>query len=123
MIRKQRGYSIISWIIIIGLAGIVTVMGLRIVPVYMDYGSVKHVMDGLVEDAELRGASPVEIKSVIGKRFQMNNLYDLNDKNAVKLQTLSDGTQVTVHYQVKGPIYGNLEFVATFDYQVVVPKR
>jgi hypothetical protein len=81
-------------------------------------------MDGLKNDTEIRGKTPGEIRSFIQRRLQVNNIYELQkDPRAFTFKKLTDGVQIDLHYEERGPIYGNLEFVATFDYQVVVPKR
>ena len=53
--RKQSGLTMISWVFIIGLVAIQAVMALRIVPVYLNYNSVRTVMNELPLDAEVKG--------------------------------------------------------------------
>ncbi len=123
MIKKQRGLTAISWMIIIALVAIQGVMALRIIPVYMDYSTVKSIMNGLAEDPEVRGKTPGYIRSVLQKRLQINSIYDLvNSKDAFQFQQLSDGMLISVYYESRGPIYGNLEFIATFEHEVTIPK-
>lgn len=124
MKKRQSGLTMISWVIIIALVGIQAVMALRIIPVYMNYGTVKSIMDGLRDDDDVTGKTAGEVKSLIQRRLQSNNLYDLIDnKQAFQFQQLSDGLQVNLYYEDRGPIYGNLEFIATFEHQVIIPKR
>ena len=123
MIKKQRGLTAISWMIIIALVAIQGVMALRIIPVYLDYGTVKSIMNGLVDDPDVRGKTPGYIRSLLTKRLQLNSIYDLvKTPEAFKFQQLSDGMLLSVNYESRGPIYGNLEFIATFDYEVKIPK-
>jgi len=124
MRHKQKGLTAITWIILLGLIGVQLVLALRIIPVYLNYGTVESIMDDLTTDVEIRGKTPGEVKKVINSRLQVNNVYSLqNNKSAFKFKKLSDGLEVSVHYEERGPIYGNLEFVATFDHQVVIPIR
>jgi len=124
MRHKQKGLTAITWIILLGLIGIQVVLALRIFPVYLNYGTVESIMDEMANDVEVRGKTPGVIKSLIYRRLQINNIYALQkDPNAFKFKVLSDGTQVNLHYEERGPIYGNLEFVATFDHQIFIPKR
>jgi len=124
MRHKQKGLTAITWIILLGLIGIQLVLALRIFPVYLNYNTVQSIMDELETNPEVRGETPKEIRSLIYRRLQVNNITALqNTRNAFKFKKLSDGLQVSVHYEEKGPIYGNLEFVATFDHQVVIPIR
>ena len=124
MRRKQSGLTAITWIIILGLVGTQAILALRIIPVYMNFNTVKSVMDRLTTDAEAYGKTPGEVRTLINRRLQINSMYELQkNKQAFKFKKLTDGLQIDLHYEERGPIYGNLEFVATFNHQVIIPKR
>jgi Tfp pilus assembly major pilin PilA len=119
--RKQSGLTMISWIVIIGLVAVQGILALRIVPVYLNYNSVRTVMDELPQDAEVKGISVKNLNKLFRKRLKINNLYELaRDKEAFKFKKAQGGYTLVAHYEEKGPIMGNLEFVATFDHEVVI---
>jgi len=119
--RKQSGLTMISWIVILGLVAIQGVMALRIVPVYLNYNSVRSVMDELPQDSAVKGISVKRLNELFRKRLKINNLYELaRDKEAFKFKKAQGGYTLVAHYEEKGPIMGNLEFVATFDHEVVI---
>ncbi|MDH5471455.1 MAG: DUF4845 domain-containing protein [Gammaproteobacteria bacterium] len=124
MLKKQRGLTAISWIIVIAFLGVQGMMALRIIPLYMNYNSAKSIMDNLVRDPDVAGKSPKEIKDILGKRLDINNLYILrNNKDAFKFEKAKKGLVLVMNYEERGPIFGNLEFVATFQHEVVLPLR
>ncbi|HEY9052639.1 MAG TPA: DUF4845 domain-containing protein, partial [Gammaproteobacteria bacterium] len=103
MIKKQQGLTAISWMIIIALVAIQGVMALRIIPVYMDFGTVKSVMNGIAEDPDFRGKTPNYIRSTLLKRLQLNSIYDLAEQpNAFKFQQQTDGMLLTMYYESRG---------------------
>jgi len=119
--KKQSGLTMISWIVIIGLVAVQAVMALRIVPVYLNYNSVRTVMDELPQDAKVKGMSVKKLNELFRKRLKINNLYELaRDKEAFKFKKAQGGYTLVAHYEEKGPIMGNLEFIATFDHEVVI---
>lgn len=119
--RKQSGLTMISWIVIIGLVAVQAVMALRIVPVYLNYNSVRAVMDELPQHSEVKGISVKKLNELFRKRLKINNLYELaRDKEAFKFKKIQGGYALVAHYEEKGPIMGNLEFVATFDHKVEI---
>jgi len=121
IMKKQSGLTMISWIVILGLVAIQAVMALRIVPVYLNYSSVRTVMNELPQDAEVKGMSVKKLDELFRKRLKINNLYDLaRNKEAFKFRKAQGGYTLVAHYEEKGPIMGNLEFVATFDHEVVI---
>lgn len=124
MMQKQRGLTLISWVIILSLVGIQAVLAMRIIPVYMTFYSVKNIMDHVASDTSLRGVSPEQLRTSISKRLGIEGVYDLrDDKNAFTFQRTGESTIITLNYESRGPILGNLEFVATFDYEVEVPSK
>ena len=109
----------ISWMVIIGFLAVQGIMALRIIPVYMNYSTVKNVMDELPQSSEIKGKGAKAISLAFRKRLKINNLYDLaKDKEAFKFKKIAGGYTLTANYEARGPIFGNLEFVATFDHQV-----
>ncbi len=121
MMRKQSGLTMISWMLVLGLLAVQVVMGLRIVPVYLNHSAVVTVMDDLPKSSEIKGQTARKIMDLFRKRLKINNLYDLaKDKNAFKLKQIQGGFLLIADYEVRGPIWGNLEFVASFKHQVEV---
>ena len=119
---KQRGLTLISWVIIIALAAIQGVAAMRIVPVYLDFYSAKKIMEELKESSS-QGMTNAQLQAAISKSLAINNLYSLMDnKDAFSFQKTHDGVTIILHYEARGSIYGNLEFVATFDHEVNIPK-
>jgi len=100
------------------------VAAMRIVPVYLNYSSVKKIMEEVKADSAARGAAPNQLIIMINKRLNINGIYDLQrNKDAFTYQKTKDGMNISLHYEARGPIYGNLEFVATFDYEVDIPNK
>ena len=124
MIKKQLGLTAISWLIVIGLVGIQAVMALRIIPVYMNYGSAKSILDSIRADPDVDSMTQKEIRRAISNRLQVNNLSNIAaNKDAFIFSKTSDGLVLTMSYEERGPILGNLDFVATFEYEVILPSK
>ena len=123
MVKKQRGLTLISWVIIISLAGVQLVFAMRIIPVYIDFATVKSVMNDVQKKPEFASKSPREILTYIRKTLNVNNIYELDkQKDAFKFKKTTTGLELHLHYEDRGPIIGNLDFVASFDYQIVIPR-
>lgn len=119
MLKKQLGLTMITWMIVIGLVGIQGVMAMRIIPVYMNFSSAKHILDSMPSDPKVRAMSPNRIRAYLSKRFKIDNLYELSrNKKAIKLVKKKEGLAVVLEYEERGPILGNLEFVVSFNHEV-----
>lgn len=123
MIKKQRGMTAIGWLIVIALVATQAMMALRIIPIYINDGSIKSVLEALPNDPEVRGKPARDVRYFIDRRLQINGITDFErDKKAFKFRKTTSGLEVKLHYEKRGPIFSNLEFVATFDHSVVIPK-
>jgi len=123
MIKNQKGLTAITWVIVIGFLSVQGIMGLRVIPVYMNYGSLQKIMDALPNDSDAKGKTPKKIRQILLKRLNINSLYSLEkNKSAFKFEKTSDGLRLKAKYEERGPILGNLEFVATFEHEVFFKK-
>jgi len=122
--KKQSGLTMISWAVVIAYLAIQGIMGLRVIPVYINYHSVKTVMDKLASDPTVKGLSSKRINKLLRKRLRINNLFALEkDKDAFKFSKIEKGYRLAAKYNEKGPIWGNLSFVADFEYEVEIITR
>ena len=121
MIRKQRGLTAISWVIILALVAIQGIFAMRVIPIYLDFNNVKKVMNALPADNTLKNKNPKQIRDIVNKRLKINNMYELaKNKDAIIFSKIKNGYRLTLDYEQRGPIYKNLEFVATFHHEVDV---
>lgn len=124
MIKKQSGLTMISWMLVIGFLAIQFVMALRVGPVYMNHQTLKTVMEDLKTDTNIKGKGVKNIKFILRKRLKMNSLYDLaSDSKAFKFKKIKNGYKVMADYEARGPIFGNLGFVATFKHEVEISNK
>jgi len=124
MMKKQSGLTLISWALIISLAGVQLVFAMRIIPVYIDFATVKSIMNDVEKKPEFHSKPPREILTYLRKTLSINNIYDLQQqKNAFKFKKTTSGLELHLRYEDRGPIVGNLDFVASFEYQILIPRN
>lgn len=113
----------ISWMLILGLVGIQLIMAIRIIPVYMNHSSLVTIMDSLPSSPDIQPKNSKKVMEVLKKKLKINNLYDLAaNKEAFTFKKIDGGFSLVAHYEARGPIFKNLEFVATFDHSVDFKK-
>lgn len=117
--NQQKGLSFISWLLVIGIAGALAVVGLKLIPVYMEYGTVVSVLEDVAEtQRESRKAAGAVWNSMI-KRLEINNISSVKKEN-FKIEKIDGGEQMTVKYEVRTHMFGNLDTVASFEKTVEV---
>lgn len=122
--KKQTGLTAISWVVVLAYLALQGILALRIIPVYLNYGTLQTVMDQMAEDPEMKGKGAKDISRIFRKRLKVNNLYDLSaSKDAFKFKKIEKGFNLSISYEEKGPIFKNLNFVADFKYEVNIRTR
>ncbi len=117
---KQKGLTLISWIIVLLFLLFQGIIAMKIIPVYITDESVKTIFKELPDDAEARGMTANQLKILILKRLRMNSVYSLEPDN-IKIKRGRRDNIVTINYAPHGELFGNLEFVARFHHEAKVP--
>lgn len=118
---RQSGLTMISWLIVIAIGVFFVLIGIKMVPTYMENYSVKQVLASIEEDRSLRGESRSKIRELIKKRLRINGVYDMDEK-AFTFTKGKDGLTVAARYEVRKPVAGNVFVVMVFDDAVVIPQ-
>lgn len=115
-IRKQRGMSIIGFILILSMAIFVSFIGMKIVPVYMEYYSVVSALNGVASERGSANLSPYDLKVKVLNRLYVS--YSANVKEShIKIKR-GNGVHLSAVYEVRTPIMGNLDVIAKFNKSV-----
>lgn len=120
--KRQQGLGLISWIVVIAVFSVIITLGIRIVPVYMDYFSVKDILGDLQKSSGSRVMPKREIRLQLHKRFRTNNLWDLKADEVVKIIKDKDrGLVFHLKYEIREPVVGNIDVIISFD-EMIEPK-
>ena len=89
-------------------------LAMRITPIYLEYYSVVSAMNGVASERGSAQYSPFDIKAKV-----LNRLYvsytdgNVGEENIRVVRR--NGVQLRVTYEVRKPIFGNLDIIASFD--------
>ncbi|MCU7810462.1 MAG: DUF4845 domain-containing protein [Candidatus Thiodiazotropha sp. (ex Notomyrtea botanica)] len=112
--QKQQGLTFISWLVVLIVVGFMVMVGLKITPVYLEHFTIRKSLESL-KDEPLLSRKPVrEIRKILFRRFDMNSIYDLT-KDEVIIKRKGGITEVTVKYEERRNVVGNLSLVMTFE--------
>lgn len=115
-IHKQGGMSLIGFIIILAMVIFFSYVGMRIVPLYMEYYSVVSAMNGVASERGSANLSPYDVRVKVLNRLYVSYSENVKEKH-IKL-TRRDGVHLRIAYEVRTPVIGNLDVIAKFDKSV-----
>ena len=75
--NKQKGMTMIGWIIMIAFIGFNGLVAINVAPVYFTDSNVKSLWASLETDTTLIGLGPKKIRQTVIKRLKVNNVYDI----------------------------------------------
>ena len=115
-IHKQKGLSLIGFILVLSLALFVSFLGMKIGPIYMEYFAVVSAMDDMASERGNAKRSPDQLRRRLKARLYVSYSNNIEDRH-IKFSR-SNVVRMRVAYEVRKPIIGNLDIVAKFDRSV-----
>jgi hypothetical protein len=113
MKRAQQGMTLIGFILVLAVAGVFIYMGMKLIPMYSEYYSVKQAMDGLAQEGA--GAyDAAKVKDLFFRRLYTSYSENVKPEN-VKLVRKDSGWLMTVSYEVRRPLISNIDVVGRFE--------
>ena len=105
---RQDGVSALG--MVAGLAALVAVvvLMLRLGPHYIDFQTMRSVMEGL-DGPQVHEMDKRAIFQTLEKRFKINNLRSFRVRDRVSIERDKTGTTVVVKYEVREPLVGNAD--------------
>jgi hypothetical protein len=95
---------------------------MNVLPVYMTDSSVKSIVEDLPDDVKAQQASPKELKLLVIKRLSMNSVYNI-DQETITVKKGRGENILTIEYEPRGKLIGNLEYIVHFKHEARVPVR
>lgn len=111
--KTQSGVSLMGLIVVSALLIVVALVGMKVVPAYMEFMSVKKVLSAMKQEP-LDTMSASEIKKSFDKRATIAYISVIKGSD-LTIEKTSSGTDVNVEYQVIEPIAGNISVLIDFS--------
>lgn len=119
----QRGMTFIGFVFILAFLLALVYISFKLVPHYIDYYSVRSSMASLSEES--RG----EPMTLLMARQRLLQKLDINFINTIKAEHIkisrapTGGLLLTVDYQVREGMLGNLDACMRFNHSVTIASR
>jgi hypothetical protein len=121
-LEKQKGMTGLGWVIILLLIGFFILLGLKIIPAYMNNYKVTSVLESLKTDPELVGIGPGRVRKALLKRLDINMVSDL-EPDDILIEKIGNALKVTVDYETRKSFTKDIDIVIYYNKSVEVPIR
>ncbi|MBS7458613.1 DUF4845 domain-containing protein [Coralloluteibacterium stylophorae] len=114
MSRKERGLTLLGFLIVLVVVGFFAYVGMRLFPVYSEYYSVVSAMKGVANEPGAASMDPARIRDLLARRFDISYVDSVKPQN-IKIVRSGNGYSLNIKYEVRRPLIYNLDFIASFD--------
>ncbi|MCC6917323.1 DUF4845 domain-containing protein [Nitrosomonas sp.] len=112
--RRQQGVSLpglLTWSAVVVL---VAILGMRLVPAYIEFAAVKRVLVAIASDPELRTAGTQAIRQAFDKRASVDAIRSVSGSDVI-IKKQDEQVVLNVSYTVIKPLFANLSLQIDFD--------
>ena len=118
-LSRQGGMTAISLMLMIVGAGFVIMIGLKLLPIYMEHFTVQTTLNNLKTEPELTDKTPSQILTLLQKRWDVNGV-NRAAKDIVTFEKHPGSVKIQVSYEVEQPLVGNLSALVKFDNSIEI---
>lgn len=113
--RSQQGLSILGWLVVLAVVAFFASTAFKVIPHYLDYMSMEKIITSVETDAAQEVRTVGDFYGHVSKGMQVNNIRDLNLRDAVKVKVENNEFLVHLKYEKREPLIENLDLVVNFD--------
>jgi hypothetical protein len=114
--------TMMSWLIVLGILVFFMLIGIKMVPTYLENYSIKQVLENMENDHKVRSMTPGEMKKSFLKRLKINSVYEF-DRDSIKIKKEKFGTKFSVDYEIRKPVAGNVSIVMVFSESALIRPK
>lgn len=123
MRARQRGMTFIGFLMLAIIIGMLGFAAMKLTPFYLEYMTVRRVLNNVAEDLDGQGPSAQSIRQTIQKYFVAEMVTAQTAKELQQAFTISkseNGYLVTVSYEKQAPYIANVSLLVTFEDEVEI---
>jgi hypothetical protein len=119
--KRQYGGGLVVAIVVIALS---VWLSFKLVPIYLQNGTVSTVLEGVRKDTDVAKKSNAELQQLLLSRLGFEKIDRVNQNNfadLVKIERNVEGFSMTVQYDTRSPLVANISFVVDYKKTIKVP--
>jgi len=120
-LQRQKGMTYWGWLVILAILGVAVLVGVKLTPKYLDYFAVKRILDQVAEQEFAGTPNARDVWSSISKHLNVNYIEYIKPEH-LNVKKEKDGVHMTLEYEVREPILGNVDAVLSFNHTAVKTK-
>lgn len=113
-IQQQKGFSLSGLLVISFFLIILALLGMKLVPVYLEYSSIQKNLTATAKEAGTQDSDFNQIKLVFAKRAQIDNIKSITVQD-IKISKVNGRTVLSTQYSKQIPLVSNISLNIDFE--------
>ena len=114
-LKKQLGMSMYAVIFIFIVCGCGSILGMKVIPIYLEHSSLKKVLVAIAASEEGKSGTVRDIRVAFQKRADVAYVTVVQPED-IEISKEGGVTVLGVKYDKKIPLFANWTLVLAFDY-------
>lgn len=119
--ERQRGMTLIGMLLLLILIGFVAVIAMKVVPVYVQYYSIKSTIESVRKES-VSSMTTVDIQNAIQKRFDTGYVENVKAKD-LKIRNVPAGKALDLVYQDERELFEGMGLFVVLKVNEVIPLQ
>jgi hypothetical protein len=111
--QRQQGLGFAGVLVLLVAIVFIAIIGMKVVPAYIEYFTIKKAIAGITQSGELRGASVADVRKAFDRRA---NIDDITAVTPQDLEISKDGNEVVISfaYEKRIKLFYNVSLLIEF---------
>lgn len=111
--HKQRGVSMFGFMLVAVVVIIFAMLAMKLVPAYIEFFSVKKILNTMGQDSETKSMSNIEIRNSFSKRADVGYVTVVKPSD-LEIDRSGGKMVISTEYEYRTPLVANISLVVDF---------
>ncbi|MBL1322106.1 MAG: DUF4845 domain-containing protein [Methylophaga sp.] len=123
--NNQRGMTLISWVIVLGIIAFFATIALRLIPMYQEYFGVKNIMQGMATELRDNKLTKAQVNVMLIRRFNTGYIHSVKKDNIIIERGKNNAfvTRIKIDYEVREPFIAQIDLIGHFVSEIDVEPK
>lgn len=113
-LKRQRGLSFSGFMLGAFILVMVSMVGLKLIPAYMQNGEINKLFTTIANDPDMQKVPPRDIRASFSRRSSIDNITAIKAED-IDVDNSSGKPVLSASYAVKVPLAGNVSLYLDFN--------
>lgn len=111
--HKQRGVSMFGFMLVAIVVIIFAMLAMKLVPAYIEFFSVKKILNAMGQDSEIKSMSNADIRSSFAKRADVGYVTVVKPAD-LDIDRTGGNMVISTEYEYRTPLVANISLIVDF---------